>query len=266
MRRAHAPLVRAELYGDGEPRLDDPAELFHEASKLHPALAVRQAAGMARLAASDELQTAATLGTRNNPELPSHVLPSPRRPRCSLWRALDRRQSRRDFHGSPLGRRALATLLDAGYGKRGVNRRAVPSGGALYPLELHVAAHRVDSVDAGLYRYDPHRHALEELDLGDRWAQLEAACPFPGLLDGAAAALLVLAVFGRTRFKYGQRGYRFALLESGHVVQNVVLAAAALDLPALPLGGFYDTQVDALLDADGVEESVVYGVVVGGAP
>lgn len=265
MRRPQSPLVRTELYGEGEPRLDDPAELFHEASKLHPALAMRQAAGMARLAANDELQAAATLATRSNPELPSRELPPPRQPRCSLWRALDSRRSRRDFHGSALPRRALATLLDAGYGMRSANRRTVPSGGALYPLELHVAAHSVESVDAGVYRYDPHRHALEELAPQDPWPRLEAACPFPGLLDGAAAALLVLAVFGRTRFKYGQRGYRFALLEAGHVVQNVVLAATALDLPALPLGGFYDAQVDTLLDADGVEESVVYGVVLGGA-
>ena len=266
MRRPHAPLVRTELYGEGEPRLDDPAELFHEASKLHPALAMRQAGGLARLAANDELQVAATLATRSNPELPSYRLPSPRQPRCSLWAALDRRRSRRDFVGAALAQRSLATLLDAGYGLRSGDRRPVPSGGALYPLELHVAARAIDGLRSGVYRYDPRRHALEEVDPHDPWAQLDAACPFPGLLDGAAAVLLVLAVFGRTRFKYGQRGYRFALLEAGHVVQNVVLAAAALDLPALPLGGFYDAQVDALLDADGVEESVVYGVVLGGAP
>lgn len=265
MRRPHAPLVRTELYGEGEPRVDDPAELFHEASKLHPALAVRQAAGMARLAANGELQAAATLAHRGNPELPAYRLPPPRQPRCSLWAALDRRRSRRDFTGAALSRRSLATLLDAGYGLRAGNRRAVPSGGALYPLELHVAAHEVEGVGAGVYRYDPRRHALDELDRSDPWPRLHAACPFPGLLDGAAAVLLVLAVFGRTRFKYGQRGHRFVLLEAGHVVQNVVLAATALELPALPLGGFYDAQVDALLDADGVEESVVYGVVLGGA-
>ena len=43
-----------------------------------------------------------------------------------------------------------------------------------------------------------------------------------------------------------------------------MLAAAAFDVPALPLGGFYDAQVDALVDADGVEESVVYAVALGG--
>ena len=51
-------------------------------------------------------------------------------------------------------------------------------------------------------------------------------------------------MFWRTRFKYGLRGYRFALLEAGHVMQNAVLAAAALALPALPVGGFYDRRLD----------------------
>ncbi len=259
MRRPHAPLVRAELYGEDEPGLDDPAELYHEASKLHPALAVRQAQGLARLAGNDELQAAAATGTRGNPQLARSRLPSPERPRCSLWSALQRRRSARDFDGTPMGVRTLATLLDAGYGLREGSRRSVPSGGALYPLELYVARR------SGVWRYDPVAHALEQLDSGDPWPLLEEACPFPGLLDGAAAVLLVLAVFGRTRFKYGQRGYRFALLEAGHLVQNVVLAAAALDVRALPLGGFYDSMLNEILDADGVEESVVYAVVVGGA-
>jgi SagB-type dehydrogenase family enzyme len=115
-----------------------------------------------------------------------------------------------------------------------------------------------------VHRFDAQRHALERHDPANPWAALEAACPLEGLLAGGAAALLVLAVFGRTRFKYGQRGYRFALLEAGHLVQNVVLAAAALEVPALPWGGFYDAQLDALVGADGVDESVVYAVVLGG--
>ena len=49
-------------------------------------------------------------------------------------------------------------------------------------------------------------------------------------------APVVTAMFWRTRFKYGLRGYRFALLEAGHVVQNAVLAATAMRVAALPLG------------------------------
>jgi len=87
----------------------------------------------------------------------------------------------------------------------------------------------------------------------------------PALVDGAAALLVVTAMFWRSRFKYGARGYRFALLESGHVVQNAVLAATALGLPALPLGGFYDRRIDELVGADGLDEATVYALLLGGS-
>ena len=257
--------MRSELYGEEEPALDDPAELFHEASKLHPVLAHRQAAGLARLAATPELQTLAARAARANPQLHRHPLPEPQALACSLSDALARRASRRDFTPGELGLRTLATLLDAGNGRRDPNRRTVPSGGALYPLEVFVAVHGVAGVPRGVHRYDAHAHALEEHAAGDPWPALERSCPLPGMLAGGACALLVVAIFGRTRFKYGLRGYRFALLEAGHVVQNIVLAAAALDVPALPWGGFYDAAVDAIVDVDGIEESVVYAVVVGAA-
>ena len=258
------PLVRAVLYGDAEPGLDDPAELFHEASKLHPALAFRQAAGMARLGASEELQRAAAHAQRRNRQLPFRPLPRPDRPACSLWCALDERRSRRDFGDGVLDLAALTAVLDAAYGVRHDTHRTVPSAGALYPLELYVAARTVEAIAAATYRYDPQLHGLELHAHGDPWSVLSAACPLEGLVDDGSAAILIRAVFGRTRFKYGQRGYRFALLEAGHAMQNAVLAATALRVPALPLGGYYDAAFDELVGADGVEESVVYALVLGG--
>lgn len=251
------PLARSEIYGDDGPDLDDPAELFHEASKLHPALARRQAAGIVRLETNDALSAAAARAVRRNPQRRTLPLPRPIRPACTLWTAIDRRRSRRSFRGS-VDDATLATLLDAAYGIRDAGRRTVPSGGALYPLELYVALR-----ERGVYRYDPELHQLEEHDVVDPWPALTLTSPLPSLLDDAAAAVLVLAVFGRTRFKYGLRGYRFALLEAGHVVQNVALAAAALDVVALPLGGYYDARVDEIVGADGVDESVVYAVMLG---
>ena len=48
------------------------------------------------------------------------------------------------------------------------------------------------------------------------------------------------------------------------MVQNAVLTAAALGLPALPLGGFYDRRLDALVGADGLDEASVYALLLGG--
>jgi SagB-type dehydrogenase family enzyme len=258
------PSLRSVVYGDEEVDLDDPAERYHEASKLYPALAARQTAGIVQLAGSATLQAVSAHAVKRNLQLPTVPLPPALHPRTSLWLAIERRRSSRAFEGSPLRLQALATLLDAGYGTVAPTRRAVPSGGALYPLELFVFARRVEGLTATVCHFDPERRVLEVLCERDVSAELDAASAFPGLLDRAAAAVFVGAVFWRTRFKYGQRGYRFALLEAGHVMQNILLAATALGVPALPLGGFYDDRVDTLLGLNGVDESALYGVVLGG--
>jgi SagB-type dehydrogenase family enzyme len=188
-----------------------------------------------------------------------------------LGDTLGRRRSQRTFADSPLPLAALAAVLRAAYGVTGALQageaaqpvRAAPSGGALYPLELTVAARRVDGLSPGLYHFDPLDDALEELRTGA--VPIAAATPFADVAAGAAAVLVVSGVFWRSRFKYGLRGYRFVLLEAGHAAQNALLAAAALALAAVPLGGFYDRRVDELIEADGVDESALYLVCVGPA-
>lgn len=257
---------------DDGPSLDDPAELFHEASKLYPTSAGRDTEGVRRLAASEELQVSAVRGIKRHPQLPAVPLPQPALPGLSLADAIRRRHTGRSFASDPLPLPALATLLHAGYGvthsssladgSAGQPLRAVPSGGALYPLELYVLVQHVDGLEPGLYHYDPWRHALECLP---RRAShpVSALTTYPELLEPAAALLLVTAMFWRTRFKYALRGYRFALLEAGHVGQNVALAATALRVAALPFGGVYDRRIEEILGVDGVNESLVYAFALG---
>ncbi len=119
------------------------------------------------------------------------------------------------------------------------------------------------SSNAGVYHFDPLRHALEVVSTGLAPGRLAALSTYPDIVEPCSALLLIAAVFGRTRFKYGQRGYRFAVLEAGHVGQNVMLAATALGLGAVPLGGFYDRPTDELLELDGVNESTLYAIALG---
>jgi SagB-type dehydrogenase family enzyme len=139
----------------------------------------------------------------------------------------------------------------------------VPSGGALYPLEVYCAVSRVDDLRPGVFHFDPLRRVLESLRCGDSTEELGRAAVYPELVEGSAVTFLVTAMLWRTRFKYGLRGYRFALLEAGHLVQNLLLACAALGLAAVPLGGFYDRLIEDILDIDGLNEVALYGVCVG---
>jgi SagB-type dehydrogenase family enzyme len=261
------------VYGDGAP-LDDPAESYHEASKLYRSFVGRQVAGSMRLQSSLELQVSARRAVKRNLNLRALALPSPSLPEQTLARALRVRRTERSFGNGVIGLRDLATVLHAAYGVTRVGSakdpqplRTVPSGGALYPIEVYVVPARVRRLEDGLYHFDPLRHVLEVQSRGpSTLALLLEASIYPQIVEGCAATLLLTGMFWRSRFKYGLRGYRFALLEAGHVAQNILLMAGALGLAAAPIGGFYDRSVDELLRVDGVNESVLYSVCLGPRP
>jgi SagB-type dehydrogenase family enzyme len=262
------------VYGPERVPLDDPAESYHEASKLYPSMVARQVAGAIRLASSPELVESARRAAKRNLNRPAVELPSPKVPELPLAEALRVRRTERSFGSDEITLRELATVLHAAYGvthsagsEDEQPLRTVPSGGALYPLEVYVLLGRVRALEPGLYHLDPLRHALEVLSPGlSPLGALEEAAVYPEIVAGCAATLLVTGMFWRSRFKYGLRGYRFALLEAGHLAQNVLLMCAGLGLAAAPLGGFYDRPVDELLGVDGVNESVLYAVCLGTRP
>jgi SagB-type dehydrogenase family enzyme len=259
------PTVRLAAYLGVENAITpDPAEDYHEASRLYPGVVDPYVTGLARLEASPELRTTAARSVKRHAHLPFLPLPEGKLGTASLAEVLRSRRSRRAYGGGALSVGELATLLDAAYGVTGAiagtaqELRSAPSGGALYPLELYVVVQRVEGVDRGLYHYDPLRRGLERLGETGPDAASGDLTPYPELLAECAAFVVVTAVLWRSRFKYGQRAYRFALLEAGHVGQSFLLAAEALGLAATPVGGFYDTRVDESLGIDGLTEVSLY--------
>ena len=261
-----SPVPTAEfsslVYGVGGVPLDDPAEAFNEASRLYPDVAPGRLTALIELARNPALQQTVARSSRMHPQRPGVDLPHAGVERMSLEDVLARRRSTAPAQPAVLSLEHLAALLGAAY--RSIHgRRPAPSGGALYPLELYVIALTVESLEAASYHYDPFHHRLERIGPGVR-ADVGAALVDPALAEHAAALVVVTAMFWRSRFKYGLRGYRFALLEAGHAVQNMLLAATALRVPALPLGGFYDRRADDLVGADGLDEATIYAVLLGG--
>ncbi|MDQ7849720.1 MAG: SagB/ThcOx family dehydrogenase [Armatimonadota bacterium] len=259
------------LHGREGPDPLDPAEEFHEASKLYRSTLAREMMGTWLFAANHEVLVTQARAVKRYPHLPLVPLPAPELPEVPLGGVLQTRRSCRAF--SPLAAlsgRDLAALLFAGYGLtltrpvgHGFSFRTAPSGGALYPLEFYLAVGRSGGVSPGLYHYDPSRHGLEVLGAPDVFDRLAGCLVQPDVASGAAAILVVTALFWRSRLKYGLRGYRFALLEAGHAAQNVLLMAEALHLGAVPIGGFFDSEVELLLEIDGVNESVLYVIALG---
>jgi SagB-type dehydrogenase family enzyme len=93
---------------------------------------------------------------------------------------------------------------------------------------------------------------------GDRSEAISARLAQPEIARDASLIIFITALFERATTKYGERGYRFALLEAGHVGQNLALVASALDVAAMSVGGYFDYLIDELIEIDGITHSTVY--------
>jgi SagB-type dehydrogenase family enzyme len=192
-------------------------------------------------------------------------------PESSLSGLIRRRRSCRAYLPRPMPLSAVSALAAAAYGivenasLEGVGiflRRSVPSAGGLFPLELFVFLQRVEGLSDGLYHYDVRGHSLEPLR-GDPIADLAPFLyPYPFVRD-ANLVFALAAVFGRNQKKYGPRGYRYTLLEAGHVAQNICLRAVELGLGTLCMGGFEDSRLNRMLGLEPHREGVVYAVAAG---
>src|SRR3990170_2069155 len=203
--------------------------------------------------------------TKEYPEAALAALPAVTAPpELSVARAIERRRSLRDFAGRPLTTAALSWLLHAATGITGPGGlRAAPSAGAQHPIETYVVASRVEGIEPGVYHYAVADHALERVRGGRFGTDLVSAALGQEFLGQAPVVLVLSAIFGRLRWRYRERAYRYALLEAGHIGQNVYLAAEAAGLGACAVGAFFDDAVNGLLEVDGVREAALILLPVG---
>ncbi len=166
----------------------------------------------------------------------------------------------RAFAPEPCSRDELARLLFLANGvtQRAAGRalRAAPSAGALYAGELYAVVERVSGLAPGIHYYDVEAHALVPLRSGSFLAEVARAIADPPDASRAAAAVLLTNVFARYRARYANRGDRYALIDSGHIGENLRLAAGELGLGEAAPARFEDDRLNALLGVDGREEAI----------
>jgi SagB-type dehydrogenase family enzyme len=264
---AQSPFVRL-----GFPKEESLAESYHENTKLHP---YHRWGEDDPSGAGAEFGEVASLtyvppGEAGRVALPD--LAQGPESTVSVEQAILARRSRRAFTGEPVTLAQLAKLLGLTYGVTGATEpsgapgRAAPSAGARFPLELYVVAQRVEGLAPALYHYHPETHALEVVEARDVSVEVRDALFDQPFLENAAFVLLVGAVFTRTLVKYGDRGYRLVLLDAGHAVENLYLAATAMGLGVTGLGGFLDDALNTLVKLNGEDENVVCCAAVGRLP
>lgn len=189
-------------------------------------------------------------------------LPPPTRPgSMSVEQAIMQRRTVRAFAQKTLDPDHLSQLLWAASGITGKDhfKRAAPSAGALYPMDVYVLTGQesVAGIQAGNHRYQPREHRLSPVAGGDMRQQAARACFSQMWMADAPIILVITAQYSRITVKYGERGIRYAMIEAGHIGQNIFLQAQAIGLDAGIVGAFDDRKLISVLSIPSAHEPLL---------
>ncbi len=207
-----------------------------------------------------------------DPESRLIPLPDPRslpRPAADLWQVIEQRATLRQYAPEPLSLEKLSLLLWVTQGVKEVTSRpstlrTVPSAGARHPFETILLVNRVLGLEPAAYRYLALEHALIVHDSSPDLSQgLTVACKNQQHVANSAVTFFWAAVPERMSWRYPERGYRYMLLDAGHVCQNLYLAAEALGCGVCGLAAFEDDLLNQALNLDGEQSFVMYAATLG---
>lgn len=193
-------------------------------------------------------------------------------PKADLLTTVEQRCTLRRYREAALSLDELTYLLWCTQGvkrvtARPVTLRVVPSGGARHPFETYLVISRVTGLEPGLYRYLAINHSLLLLESGSQFATtVSEACLKQQHIRDCPVSFWWCAVPERSTWRYSTRGYRYMLLDAGHICQNLYLAADVIDCGVCAIGNFDDTALNTFWGLDGINQFIIYGASLGKKP
>lgn len=176
-----------------------------------------------------------------------------------------RNHSQRSFQNKPLNLKELATLLCYSVGSQeetqcpATSDRVIPSAGGIYGVDILVFANNIKNLVKGVYFYNKDTNSLSLLTEGD--------IPFTDIFytkhidyDSSSCVISYICDLEDYMWRYGKRGYRFALIEAGHCAQSLLLEAKKQEVFCVPVGAHKEKEI---LDFVKEDISVLYSVVCG---
>ena len=190
----------------------------------------------------------------------------------SVHDAIARRKSRRRYTDESFTFEQFSYLLWATQGVTGIfdrkdgmaTTRTVPSGGSLHSFETYLCVNRVDDVPPGLYRYLPLEHSLIFIRSDDGMAaDIAKACAGQRVIKTSAVIFIWTTIPARMEWRYGIAAHKTIAQDSGHLCQNLYLAAESIGSGACAVGAYFQEEMDSIVGVDGEEEFVIYVAPVG---
>lgn len=149
-------------------------------------------------------------------------------------------------------------------GKKYATIRTVPCGGARHEFETYLLVQKVTGLKPGAYHYLPMEHALEYLGEVDNLPEKITSTLCGQAWAGKANVVFYWSMVAyRAEWRYGIYAHRVAMIDAGHLGQNLYLGCTGLGLGTCGIASFDHEETKALFGLDGEEEYIAYTAPVG---
>lgn len=164
---------------------------------------------------------------------------------------LERRKSAEKLTSDEVDFARFSSLLGSGAGGKGkekvgdlrLPRRKYPTAGSLATTKILVAVKAVEQVPDGTYYFNQDQYRIEKLMCDYGLEDIARNAGYEAKIMNCAFAVLFVADLSRLGAKYHERAGRLALLEIGHLAQNLIVLGTALRLTVCPISGFDELRV-----------------------
>ena len=179
-----------------------------------------------------------------------------------LFDVMKRRQSYRQYQNYQISKKQLSSLFSSFAQVN--NHRLLASAGAKYPIEVYALCFNVQNLNNKIVYYNYLDNSLSIIGQCASWDKLKYITGAGDMIEGSPSMMFIFVGFkDRVVSKYGERGGRFILIESGHYIQNLVLRVTYEKLKAVELGGIYDNDIKRLLGLENTNAIITLGVICG---
>ncbi len=196
-------------------------------------------------------------------------------PNENIFKLVKNRKSTKKYTNKELSMVELSHILYHSYGVMRTEHlheakipwrfRPIPSPGGLFASELYLLILK-GLMKPGLYHYRPDIHSLEFLKEGYFNEFVRQSCgvePYIHSPETIGGLIFSTSLIERVFLKYGERAYKFMLIETGLLANQLSMIVEAIGLGSCMLGGYLDDEVHEFLGVDGLLEAVQNVMVIG---
>jgi SagB-type dehydrogenase family enzyme len=190
----------------------------------------------------------------------------------SVFELMAHRRSVRQFSSQPIDAADLGAILSAGIGIHDFLHlpyrpvfplRFTPSPGALNCYEAFIFCANVNSLNDGVYLFDPILNNVRAEAVLPR-SKMTGIFGNQSWMEEASAVIVLCADYKKMAWKYRDASaFNSLLLEAGHIAQNISLCAASLGLGSVCTNAIDQEQIEQILGIPAGCRAFTYAIAVG---